>query len=149
MEMDQVNILLVEDNPGDARLMEEALKEGKVRVNLHRAQDGEEALRFVRREGEYSAAPRPDLILLDLNLPKRDGREVLQELKEDPRLKRIPIVVMTTSKSDEDVIKCYDLHANSYIQKPVNLDSFIEVIRSVENFWLTVVKLPPSNGKGS
>ena len=135
-------ILLVEDNPGDVRLTSEALKEGKVLNNLHVAGDGVEALAFLRREGEYSHAPRPDLILLDLNLPKKDGREVLSELKADDELKRIPVVILTTSKAEEDVLKTYDLHANCYITKPVDLEQFIHVVQAIENFWLALVKLP-------
>lgn len=137
-----VEILLVEDNPGDVRLTEEALKEGKVRNNMHVAWDGEEALAFLRREGEFSDAPRPDVILLDLNLPKKDGREVLAEIKDDPILKRIPVVILTTSTADEDIVRSYDLHANCYITKPVDLEQFITVVKSVEDFWFTIVKLP-------
>ncbi len=137
-----VEILLVEDNPGDVRLMMEALKEGKVLNNLSVAEDGAEALAFLRREGEYAQATRPDLILLDLNLPKKDGRGVLAEIKQDPNLKRIPVVVLTTSKAEQDILKSYELHANCYITKPVDLDQFITVVKSIENFWLTVVKLP-------
>lgn len=138
-----IEILLVEDSPGDVRLTREALKEGKVRNNLHTVPDGVEALAFLRREREYSKAPRPDLILLDLNMPKKDGREVLKDIKEDPVLRSIPVVVLTTSKSDEDILKSYDLHANCYIPKPVELDQFITVVQSIESFWLTIVKLPP------
>ena len=138
-----IEILLVEDSPGDVRLTREALKEGKVRNNLHTVPDGVEALAFLRREARFSNVPRPDLILLDLNMPKKDGREVLKEVKDDPTLRSIPVVVLTTSKSDEDVLKSYDLHANCYIPKPVELDHFITVIQSIEDFWLTIVKLPP------
>ena len=137
-----IEILLVEDNPGDARLTMEAFREGKVRNNLSVAVDGVEALAFLRRQGKYAAAPRPDIILLDLNLPKKDGREVLTEIKEDPALRRIPVVVPTTSKAEQDIFKTYDLHANCYISKPVDLDRFMTVVQSIENFWLTVVKLP-------
>ena len=138
-----IEILMVEDNPGDVRLTVEALKEGKVRNNFHTVADGVEALAFLRRQGGYTDAPRPDLILLDLNLPKMNGREVLAEIKEDPDLRRIPVVVLTVSKAEQDIIKSYNLHANCYITKPVDLDQFLEVVKSIENFWLTVVMLPP------
>jgi two-component system, chemotaxis family, response regulator Rcp1 len=138
-----IEILLVEDNPGDVRLTQEALKEGKVCNNMHIAIDGEEALAFLRRQGRYAAVPRPDLILLDLNLPKKSGREVLTEIKEDPDMKRIPVVILTVSKAEQDVLKSYELHANCYITKPVDLEQFIEVVKSIEDFWLTVVMLPP------
>jgi two-component system, chemotaxis family, response regulator Rcp1 len=137
-----IEILLVEDNPGDVRLTIEALKEGKVRNRLSVARDGVEALAFLRREGVHANAPRPDLILLDLNLPRRDGREVLAEIKDDARLRRIPVVVLTTSKAEEDILRTYDLHANCYINKPVDLDQFISVVRSIDDFWLSVVRLP-------
>ena len=138
-----IDILMVEDNPGDVRLTVEALKEGKVRNNFHTVEDGVKALAFLRREGPYTDAPRPDLILLDLNLPKMNGREVLAEIKEDPELRRITVVVLTVSKAEQDIIKSYNLHANCYITKPVDLDQFLEVVKSIENFWLTVVMLPP------
>lgn len=138
----QIEILLVEDNEGDIGLVEEVFQEAKIRNNLYVAEDGEEAMLFLRREGEFSDSPRPDIILLDLNLPKKDGREVLKEIKEDDSLKRIPVVVLTTSKAEEDILKSYDLHANSYISKPVDFDQFIRVIKSIEDFWLDVVKLP-------
>ena len=141
-----IEILLVEDNPGDVRLTLEALKEGKVRNNMSVVSDGMEALAFLRRQGKYSEAPRPDLILLDLNLPKKDGREVLGEIKLDEALKRIPVVVLTTSKAEEDILRSYDLHANCYITKPVDLERFFTVVKSIEDFWLTVVKLP-TDGK--
>jgi chemotaxis family two-component system response regulator Rcp1 len=137
-----IDILLVEDNPGDVRLTQEALKEGKILNNLYMARDGVEAISFLRREGEYKDAVRPDLILLDLNLPKKDGREVLTEIKKDEALRRIPVVVLTTSRAEEDIIKTYDCHANCYITKPVDFDQFISVIKSIEDFWLSVVKLP-------
>jgi len=137
-----IEILLVEDNPGDVRLIREALKEGKVRNTLHVACDGVEAITFLRNQGEYSGIPRPDLILLDLNLPKKDGREVLAEIKADEDLKRIPVVVLTTSQSEIDILKSYNLHANCYITKPVDLGQFLKVVKSVEDFWLTVVRLP-------
>ncbi|MDO9530692.1 MAG: response regulator [Deltaproteobacteria bacterium] len=138
-----IEILLVEDNPGDVRLTQEALREGKVRNHLHVAADGVDAMAFLRREGQHAHAPQPDLILLDLNLPKKGGREVLAEIKEDPELRRIPVVILTVSKAEEDVLKSYNLHANCYITKPVNLDQFLEVVKSIEDFWLTVVMLPP------
>jgi CheY-like chemotaxis protein len=139
---DQIEILLVEDNPGDARLVEEALKESKIRNTLHHVIDGEQALEFVHQQGEYRDAPVPGLILLDLNLPKVDGREVLKELKEDERLRRIPVVVLTTSSSDEDVVKMYDLYANCYITKPVDFEQFVNVVNSIKDFWFSIVKLP-------
>lgn len=137
-----VNILLVEDNPGDVRLTREALKEGKIINSLHVATDGVEALQFLRHEGKFARSPHPDIILLDLNLPKMDGREVLAKIKSDPNLRRIPVVILTTSKAEEDIIKTYDLHANCYITKPVDLEQFLTVVRSVEEFWFTIVKLP-------
>ena len=139
-----VEILLVEDNPGDVRLTREALREGKVYNNLHWAKDGVEALEFLRQEGKHSAAPRPDIILLDLNLPKKDGREVLASIKNDDRFKQIPVVILTTSEAEEDVLRSYELHANCYITKPVDLDKFIVVVQSIDRFWLTVVTLPPA-----
>ena len=138
----EVEILLVEDNPGDARLTLEALKEGRVHNRLSHVVDGVEALAFLRRQGRYATAPRPDLILLDLNLPRKDGREVLAELKSDANFRRIPVVVLTTSQSDEDVLRAYNLNANCYVSKPVDLDQFIKVVRGIEDFWLTIVKLP-------
>jgi CheY-like chemotaxis protein len=143
-----IEILLVEDNPGDVRLTVEALKEAKVCNKLHVAEDGVKAMAFLRREEEYADAPRPDVILLDLNLPKKDGREVLAEIKADPDLRRIPVVILTVSQAEEDILKTYDLHANCYITKPVDLDQFLTVVRSIEDFWLTVVRLPP-NGRVS
>jgi CheY-like chemotaxis protein len=134
---------MVEDNPGDVRLTVEALKEGKVRNNLHTVADGEEAMKFLRRQDDYAKSPRPDLVLLDLNLPKKNGREVLAEIKADPDLKRIPVVILTVSEAEQDIIKSYNLHANCYITKPVNLEQFIQVVRSIEDFWLTIVMLPP------
>jgi two-component system, chemotaxis family, response regulator Rcp1 len=139
-----VEILLVEDNPGDERLTREALKEGKVYNNFHWVKDGVEAMEFLRRQGKYASAPRPDIILLDLNLPKMDGREVLQAVKTDADLKRIPVVVLTTSKAEEDVLRTYSLHANCYVTKPVDLEKFITVVKSIDAFWLTVVTLPPN-----
>ena len=143
MMSDVVDILLVEDNPGDVRLTREALKDAKVRNELHVATDGVEALAFLRREGAYKTAVRPNLVLLDLNLPRKSGREVLAEMKEDPELRRIPVVVLTTSQAEQDIVKAYDLHANCYINKPVGLEEFLQVVRSIEDFWLTLVKLPP------
>lgn len=140
----RVEILLVEDSPGDVRLTREALREGKVLNQLHVAGDGVEALDYLFQRNQYVGAARPDLILLDLNLPKKDGREVLSEIKADSILKRIPVVVLTTSQSEEDVLRTYDLHANCYIPKPVDFERFIQVVQSIDAFWLTVVKLPPS-----
>jgi len=137
-----IEILLAEDNPGDVRLTKEALNEGKVLNKLHVVEDGVEAVEFLNREGSYADMPRPDLILLDLNLPKKDGREVLAEIKTNENLKRIPVVVLTTSRSEEDILKSYDLNANCYITKPVDLDQFISVVKSINDFWLTIVKLP-------
>lgn len=139
-----IEILLVEDNPGDMRLTKEALKEGKVYNNLHWAKDGVEALEFLRREGKFADAPRPDIILLDLNLPRKDGREVLSVIKNDEQFRNIPVVVLTTSKAEEDVLKSYALHANCYVTKPVDLEKFIVVVQSIDRFWLTVVTLPPA-----
>lgn len=138
-----IEILLVEDNPGDIRLTREAFKEGKVLNNLSVVEDGAEAMAFLRQQGKYADAPRPDLILLDLNLPKKDGREVLPEIKGDTNLKRIPVVILTTSKAEQDIVKTYNLHANCYVTKPVDLEQFISVVRSVQYFWLSIVKLPP------
>ena len=137
-----VDILLVEDNPGDVRLTAEALRENKFRNKLNVVGDGVEAMAFLRREGKYGDSPRPDLVLLDLNLPKKDGREVLAEIKADEDLKRIPVVILTTSKAEEDIIKTYDHHANCYVTKPVDLEQFIKVVKSIEEFWLTIVSLP-------
>ena len=137
-----IEILLVEDNPGDIRLTKEALKEGKVLNTLTVVQDGVEALTCLRRQGRYTEAKRPDLILLDLNLPKKDGREVLAEIKRDETLKLIPVVVLTTSQDEQDVLKSYGLHANCYITKPVELEQFISVVKAIENFWLGIVVLP-------
>lgn len=138
-----IEILLVEDNPGDIRLTIEALKDCKMRNTLYVVEDGEEALSFLYKKGKYTRAPHPDLILLDLNLPKKNGKEVLCEIKENPKLKRIPVVILTTSKAEEDILKTYDLHANCYITKPVDFDQFISVVRKIEDFWFTIVKLPP------
>ena len=143
-----IEILLVEDNPGDVRLTKEALKEGKVYSNLHWAKDGVEAMEYLRKQGKYAAVPRPDIILLDLNLPRKDGREVLEEIKSDSSLKRIPVVVLTTSKAEEDVLRTYNLHANCYVTKPVDLEKFMVVVKTIDSFWLTVVTLPPNGKEG-
>lgn len=137
-----IEVLLVEDSPGDVRLTREAFKDAKVHINLHVASDGTKAMAFLKREGEYAKAPRPDLILLDLNLPKKDGREVLGEIKEDSSLKTIPVVILTTSSSEADILRSYQLHANCYITKPVGLEGFLTVVRSIDSFWLSVVRLP-------
>lgn len=137
-----IEILLVEDSEGDVGLIEEVFEEAKIRNNLHIVEDGEEAILFLRGEKQFSGISRPDIILLDLNLPKKDGREVLEEIKEDDDLKNIPVVVLTTSKAEEDILKSYNLHANAYVTKPVDFDQFIRVIKSIEDFWLEVVKLP-------
>jgi len=139
---EMVDILLVEDNEGDARLAKEAMRDSKIRNTLHHVIDGEEAMAFLRKEGKYSNVPRPDLILLDLNLPRKDGREVLADIKSDPSLRLIPVVILTVSSAEEDILKTYNLHANCYITKPIDLDQFIKVVRSIEDFWLTIVKLP-------
>jgi CheY-like chemotaxis protein len=138
-----IEVLLVEDDPGDVLMTREAFEDNKVRNRLTVVSDGEEALAYLRREGEYADAVRPDLILLDLNLPRRDGREVLAEIKSDVQLHQIPVVVLTTSQSEEDILRSYQLHANAYVTKPVDFDSFIAVVRQIDNFFLTVVKLPP------
>ena len=137
--------MLIGDNEGDIRLTREALKEGRIRNRLNVVSDGEQALRFLRREQEFAGMPRPDLVLLDLNLPRLDGREVLAAIKKDPDLKQIPVVVLTSSRADEDLLKAYDSHANCYISKPVGFEDFMQVIRSIENFWLTIVVLPPKD----
>ncbi|MEE4380167.1 MAG: response regulator [Candidatus Competibacteraceae bacterium] len=137
-----IEILLIEDNPGDVLLTREGLEEAKVRNNLYVVRDGVEALDFLRRQGTYAQAERPDLILLDLNLPLKDGREVLQEIKHDPHLRSIPVVVLTTSESDEDILRSYELHANCYITKPIDMAGFIQVVKSIDDFWFTVVRLP-------
>jgi CheY-like chemotaxis protein len=140
--LDVVDVLLVEDDDGDVLMTREAFEHHKIRNKLHVVQDGEEALQFLRREGPYVDAPRPGLILLDLNLPRRDGREVLAELKADPELRVIPVVVLTTSEAEEDILRSYTLHANAYVSKPVDFDRFIDVIRQIDDFFVTVVKLP-------
>ena len=138
-----VDILLVEDNPGDVRLSQEAWKESRIRNRLHVAEDGVEAMAFLRREGRYAGAVRPHLILLDLNLPRKDGREVLADIKKDPKLKHIPVVILSTSKAEQDVLSTYELHANCYISKPLDMDQFVRVVRAIEEFWLATVTLPP------
>ncbi len=143
-----IEILLVEDNPGDARLAVEALKDSKINNNLYHVKDGVEAMDFLRRRGEYAGAPVPDLILLDLNLPRKDGREVLEEIKEDDELKLVPVVVLTTSEAERDLVRSYDLHANAYVVKPLDLDRFIEVVQAIEDFWFAIVKLPPKAEEG-
>ena len=139
----RIEILLIEDNPGDVRLTKLALKGGKILNNINVAMDGADAMDYLLKRGKHSDAARPDLIILDLNLPKKDGRQVLKEIKGNDSLRRIPIVVLTTSKDDQDVLKSYNLHANAYITKPLDLDQFIEVVRSIETFWVSVVRLPP------
>jgi CheY-like chemotaxis protein len=143
-----IEILLVEDNPGDARLALEVFQDAKVRNTLHLVDNGQEAMDFLRKEGKHARVQRPDLILLDLNLPGKDGREVLAEIKGDPDLKRIPVVILTVSKDEEDVLKTYNLNANCFITKPIDLNQFIKVVKSIEDFWLTVVKLPPGESTG-
>jgi two-component system, chemotaxis family, response regulator Rcp1 len=143
-----IEILLVEDNPGDVRLTQEALKENKIRNNLHVAKDGVEAMNFLRKINGFKDAPRPDLVLLDLNLPKKDGREVLTEIKTDDKLRSIPVVILTTSDAEDDVAKAYQHYANCYIRKPIDLNRFIEVVKIIENFWLSIVELPPNNNGG-
>lgn len=148
-ELTPVEILLVEDNPGDVRLTREALQEARVLNRLHVVSDGVEAVDFLKHRGRHTDAPRPELILLDLNLPRKDGREVLAEIKDDPELKRIPVVVLTTSRAEEDIVRSYNLHANAYVAKPVGMPEFLEAVRSLENFWLAVVTLPnnPEGGR--
>jgi len=138
-----IQVLLVEDNPGDVRLTREAFRDAKVHLEMHVANDGVEAMEFLQRQGAFPNSPRPDLILLDLNLPRKDGREVLAEIKGDPSLRSIPVVILTTSAADADIERSYLLHANCYISKPVDLEGFLTVIRSIDDFWLSVVKLPP------
>ena len=138
-----VEILLIEDNPGDVRLTIEALKECKILNNLHVAEDGIEAMSYLKKEGKFKDEPRPDLIILDLNLTKKDGREVLEEIKLDKSLKKIPVVILATSKAEQDILESYELHANCYITKPVNMDQFIKVVKSVGEFWFSIVMLPP------
>lgn len=138
-----IDILLVEDNPGDVRLIREALRDGKLLNQLSTVEDGQQAMAFLRKQGSYAQASQPDLILLDLNLPRKDGREVLAEIKADPDLKRIPVVIVTSSQAEEDILRTYNLYANCYITKPVDLAKFVAVVKSVEDFWVSIVKLPP------
>ncbi len=138
-----IEILLVEDSIGDIRLTEEAMKESKLKVNLHTVMDGVEAMEYLRREGKFANEPVPDLILLDLNLPRKDGRQVLREIKEDPALRTIPVAILSISKAEEDILQSYNMHVNCYITKPLDMDRFIEVVKSIENFWFTIVTLPP------
>jgi chemotaxis family two-component system response regulator Rcp1 len=138
-----VEILLAEDNPGDVTLTRKALERGNISNNLHVVNDGVEALAFLRQEGEYADEPRPDLVLLDLNMPRKDGRDVLETIKDDDDLRRIPVVVMTSSEAEEDIVQSYDLHANAYLTKPIDFDGFLEVVKRIEDFWLTVVRMPP------
>jgi two-component system, chemotaxis family, response regulator Rcp1 len=145
MNIKPIDILVVEDNSGDARLIKEALNDDKIFSSLYIVNDGVEAMDFLRRKGKYKTAPEPDLIILDLNLPKKDGREVLAELKADDELKHIPIVIMTISQAEEDIIKSYNLHANCFITKPIDLNQFIKVVKSIEDFWFSIVKLPPKS----
>ncbi|MBI5359604.1 MAG: response regulator [Planctomycetes bacterium] len=142
-----IDILLVEDDPGDARLTKEAMKDTKLRNNIFHVTDGEEAMAFLRKEGRYADVPCPDLILMDLNLPKRNGIEVLAEIKNNKNLKRIPVVILTVSSAEEDILKSYNLHANCYITKPIDLNQFMNVVKSIEDFWLTIVKLPNGSKK--
>lgn len=138
-----INILLVEDDIGDVELTREALIDSKITVNLHVAKDGVEAVDYLRQIGDFTEAITPDLVLLDLNLPRKDGREVLQDIKSDPDLKRIPVIVLTTSDTEEDIVRSYDLGVNCYVQKPVGMEEFIRIVRALEDFWFTIVKLPP------
>lgn len=142
-----VEILIVEDNPGDVRLMQEAMRDSKVLNQIHVVEDGMAAMAYLHRDGEYADVPCPDLIMLDLNLPMKDGREVLVEIKEDTELRRIPVVILTTSGAEDDILRTYNHHANCYITKPIDLQQFINVVRAIENFWLTIVKLPPDGNK--
>ncbi|TVP60259.1 MAG: response regulator [Nodularia sp. (in: Bacteria)] len=138
-----IEVLLVEDNPGDAQLTRIALEDSKISVNLNVVEDGVEAMAFLRKQEKYANAPHPDIVLLDLNLPRKDGREVLAEIKADQHLRRIPVVVLTTSQSEEDILKAYNLSANCFITKPVDFDQFVKIVQSIENFWFAIVKLPP------
>jgi two-component system response regulator len=142
-QSDPIIILLAEDNPADAELTVEAMKEAKVRNKVYHVRDGVEALEFLHKKGKYEKMPRPDVILMDLNMPRKDGRRTLQEIKEDPDLKRIPVVILTVSDAEEDIIRSYNLHANCYVTKPMDLDEFAKVVRGIEDFWFTIVRLPP------
>jgi two-component system response regulator len=143
MEGNTIDVLLVEDNPGDVELAQVAIEKSKLLVNLHVVNDGEAAMEYLHKEAAYADAPRPDLIILDLNLPKLDGREVLREIKQDANLKAIPVVILTLSAAEKDLIKAYDLGANTYITKPIGFDQFVKVVHSIEDFWFTIAKLPP------
>lgn len=145
-EQRRIEVLLAEDNPADIRLTRDALKESRMQINLSVAMDGEETMAFLRRQGKYVGAPRPELVLLDLNMPKKDGREVLAEMRKDPGLTCIPVVVLTTSDAEEDIVSCYKLHANGYVTKPTYIEQFATVVRSIEDFWMRVAKLPPHCG---
>ncbi|QLH83874.1 response regulator [Halosimplex pelagicum] len=142
-QAEPVEILLAEDNPGDVTLTRKALERGSIINNLHVVNDGVEALSYLRQEGEYADEPRPDLVLLDLNMPRKDGRDVLEEIKTDEHLRRIPVVVMTSSEAEEDIVQSYDLHANAYLTKPIDFDGFLDIVKRIEDFWLTVVRMPP------
>ena len=142
-EGEPIEILLAEDNPGDVKLTEKALERGNLLNNLHVVTDGVEAMAYLRQEGEYEDAVRPDLVLLDLNMPKKDGRDVLEEMGENPALRRLPVVVLTSSEAEEDVVKSYELNANAYLTKPVDFEGFIDIVQRIEDFWFTVVKMPP------
>jgi len=142
-EGDPIEILLAEDNPGDVRLTEKALEKGKILNNLHVVEDGVEAMKYLRQEGEYADKPRPDLVLLDLNMPRKDGREVLEDMRADPTLRRIPVVVLTSSEAEEDVVRSYELNANAYVTKPVDFEGFVDIVEHIEDFWFSVVKMPP------
>ncbi|GAA0987762.1 response regulator [Acrocarpospora macrocephala] len=148
-ELRWIDVLLVEDDPGDVLLTQEAFEHNKVRNKLHVVSDGEQAMAFLRRQGDYTDVPRPDLVLLDLNLPRKDGREVLEEIKDDPELRAIPVVVLTTSEAEEDILRSYRLHANAYVSKPVDFDQFIRVVRQIDDFFVTVVKLPGNSYRGT
>jgi chemotaxis family two-component system response regulator Rcp1 len=144
-----IHILLIEDNPGDVRLAIETFKDAKIHNQVNVVPDGVEAMAYLRKQGKYANAIRPDVILLDLNMPRKDGREVLKEVKEDPDLRRIPVVILTMSQAEQDILKSYDLHANCYISKPVDLTQFNKVVQSIENFWFMIVKLPPKESNGN
>ena len=144
-----IEILLADDNPGDLRLAVEALKDSKIINHVNTVPDGVEAMAYLRKQGKYADAPRPDVILLDLNMPRKDGREVLKEVKEDPVLRRIPVVILTISQAEQDILKAYDLHANCYITKPVDLNQFNIIVQSIENFWFSIVRLPPKESNSN
>ena len=143
-EGEHIEILLAEDNPGDVRLTEKALEHGNILNNLHVVNNGVEAIKYLRREGENDEEPRPALVLLDLNMPKKDGREVLEDMKADPELRRVPVVVLTSSEAEEDVVRSYELNANAYLTKPVDFDGFVDIVKRIEDFWFSVVKMPPN-----